>query len=310
MARALAGAKLGDVKRAVLAAVLVLAAAAAWLAAGPAFREKVEHLTGAERPTVRAPSGRIFVADVPGRRAVLWAVGDADDSAEARALAATVERGHPDRLLYLGDVYDWGSAEQFRRWAEIWGRFAPITAPTVGNHDWVESGDGYDPYWRQATGMLPPSYYAFRAGGWDVVSVNSETGDERQSRWLRRAVAGSGDCRIVFWHRPRWSAGPRGDQASVEELWQALPHNARLLLSGHEHNLQRLKPIDSVVQAIVGAGGRGHQPVDERDPRLAFSDETHAGALRLTLTRGRARWAFVAAGGAVLDEGVARCAVS
>jgi acid phosphatase type 7 len=300
------------VKRIAVVAFLLLAVAGgAWLVADTSVREEVQHGLGLERGTVRAPDGE-FVASVPGRRAVLWVVGDADDSREAGALAETIARGAPDRLLYLGDVYEWGSPAQFERWNAIWGRFAAITAPTVGNHDWAESGDGYDPYWHGVTGELPPSYYTFRAGGWEVVAVNSETGDEGQEHWLRDHLrAAAGDCRVVFWHRPRWSAGPRGDQGgSVTELWDSLPGHARLLLSGHEHNLQRLRPVDGVTQLVVGAGGHGHQPVDRSDPRLVWADDRHAGALRLVLEPGRARWSFVAAGGRVLDAGATRCAVS
>ena len=82
---------------------------------------------------------------------------------------------------------------------------------------------------------------------------------------------------------------------------------ARLLLGGHEHNLQRLRRRGGVIQFVVGAGGRGRGPVSRDDPRLAFADTDRTGALRLELERGLARWTFVALGGRVLDSGSVRC---
>ena len=46
--------------------------------------------------------------------AVVWAVGDgADGSDDAHEVADMIEGGKPDRLIYLGDVYDEGTREQF-----------------------------------------------------------------------------------------------------------------------------------------------------------------------------------------------------
>jgi hypothetical protein len=280
------------------------------LASAGIFGESVEHLVRDETAGLRAPTGELL-PPVPGPTALVWAVGDADDSADARLLAATVTRSRPDRVLYLGDVYEYGSAASFDAWSRAWGALVGRTAPTPGNHEWGESREGYDPYWQEVHGKPVPSYYTLRAGSWEVVSVNSEAdhgaGSEQES-WLASYLErATGDCRIVFWHRPRYSAGPRGDTASLEPLARHLSGHARVLLGGHEHNLQRLGPIDGIVQFVVGAGGRGHAPVDRGDPRLAFADDRRTGALRLALAPGRLTWAFVTARGQTIDRGTLRC---
>ncbi len=59
---------------------------------------------------------------------------------------------------------------------------------------------------------------------------------------------------------------------------------------------------------IAGAGGHGFRyPLAEDDPRLAFADDEHDGALRIRLSREQAKLDFVAAGGRVLDSSVVRC---
>ena len=46
-----------------------------------------------------------------------------------------------------------------------------------------------------------------------------------------------------------------------------------------------------------GAGGRELYPVNRADPRLAFADDTHHGALRIKLRPDRAVLTFVAEDG-------------
>jgi hypothetical protein len=244
--------------------------------------------------------------------AVVWAVGDgASDHSAAPGVVARIADGRIDRLLYLGDVYETGTAEEFTRfYAPTFGRFAKITSPTPGNHEWPLHREGYDPYWRQVLGATPTSPTEVRVGGWQIISVNSESphgAGSAQVRQLERAVSGAGDCRIAFWHRPRFNAGTvHGDAPDVEPFWSALPGHARIVLNGHEHNMQRFAPRDGITEFISGAGGRDHYGIRDR-PDLKFSDTTHFGALRLALRPGRARWAFVASDGTTLDSGTLGC---
>ena len=250
----------------------------------------------------------------PRRAAVVWALGDGPDGdSDSKEVAEMVAATTFDRLLYLGDVYDNGTREEFRdRYDPLYGKVAAKTAPTPGNHEWPLHAEGYDPYWRRVRGRDQPEYYAFSLGGWRIISLNSQNQLEKDSpqlEWLRAQLRhGRGTCRIAFWHRPRYSAGERhGDEPEVEELWRALRGKVSIVINGHEHDMQRLKPIDGITVFISGAGGKGLYPVDESDPRLAFSNDEDFGALRLELTPGRAKFAFVDEDGRKLDSGNLRC---
>jgi hypothetical protein len=270
-------------------------------------------------PPVRAPAGG-DVPSGPARRAVVWAVGDgADGGAAAKAVARRVRAGPVDRFLYLGDVYGPqpvaflrgdGSASDYRtRYAPVYGALAPITAPTPGNHEWPRRGDGYEPYWRRVMGRTPPAYYTFSIGGWQILSLNSEAPHGRgspQVRWLARQVARPGTCRLAFWHRPRFSAGRHGDQPDVAPLWDAVRGRAALVVNGHDHDMQRLRPIGGTTELVSGAGGHGHYGLHP-DARRLFGDDRTYGALRIDLRPGHARLRFVAAGGRVLDSSAVRC---
>jgi hypothetical protein len=267
-----------------------------------------------------SPGGGPFVGPLRGDRAVLWAVGDgADGSEQSKGVARRIAAGGVDRLLYLGDVYGPrvagqrlrpdGSATDYRdRYASVYGRFAARTAPTPGNHEWPQRAQGYGPYWSRGSRRLP-AYYGFDAAGWRVLSLNSEVPHgpgSPQLRWLRRQLRRPGTCRLAYWHRPRFSAGSHGDQPDMAPLWDALRGHASIVVSGHDHDMQRFRPIDGMTQLVSGAGGHGHYAL-RPDPRRAFGNDDTYGALRLELRPGRADLAFVAANGRVLDRSRMAC---
>lgn len=283
------------------ASLVLLAAGLSWILRG----------ADAEVAT-RLPHGS-FVPSEDRSRAEIWAVGDGADAELAGArVTRLIERSGPDRVLYLGDVYESGTREEFEQnYAPTFGRLASITAPTLGNHEAPNAEVGYEPYWRDIYGNTPPSFYSFELGGWEILSLNSEIDHDSgsdQVRWIREQTREGGDCRLAFWHRPRYSAGTtHGDDPSLQPLWDALSGRARLIVNGHEHDMQRLAPRSGIIQLVAGAGGRSSYPIDRGYGGLRFSDDQLLGALRLQLAPGRASYAFVSVGGTILDSGSVRC---
>lgn len=288
---------------------------------GPAARRRTVRVAGAGLALVAltliallALYGLLPGGSSENGATVVWAVGDGADGGErAVAVAEMMAESGIDRLLYVGDVYETGTAHEFEQHYEpVYGRFAEATLPTIGNHEWANREKGYLPYWEQVRGDRQPLHYLVEEAGWEIVSVNSEGGprsDLAQARWLRRELDRRGDCRIVFWHTPRYGASPGadyGDQPSVEPLWEALEGRAVITVHGDQHNMQRFKPIDGVTEFVSGAGGHGlYELTDDR--RLAFGEDEEYGALRLELEPGAARHAFVAEDGDVLDSGTISC---
>jgi Calcineurin-like phosphoesterase len=282
---------------------LVLAVANGWLSGSG----------GSGSKTKSPPANQSFVDSDARKRTVVWAVGDGPDGGEdARRVAQMLGREKLDRLLYLGDVYENGTAEEFaRNYDSIYAGLARRTAPTPGNHDWFHHVEGYDAYWGRKYRRRVPPYYSFRSAGWQIISLNSETehgAGSPQVSWLRTAVKGRGTCRLAFWHRPRYSAGDHhGDQPDVQAFWDALKGRTAIVANGHEHDMQRFKPRDGITQFISGAGGHDLYDVDEGRPDLAFGNNNRFGALRLELSRGRANYRFVSVQGETLDSGNVSC---
>jgi len=108
-------------------------------------------------------------------------------------------------------------------------------------------------------------------------------------------------------HKPRFSAGLYADNSALEPLWAALSGHAVAVVSGHDHNYQRLKPEREVTQIVVGAGGRSHYALDRSDTRLEAGDDENFGALHSRLGHDGFQHTFVTAGGAEFDPHAQPC---
>jgi hypothetical protein len=255
---------------------------------------------------------------VPSRarpRSIVWAIGDgADGGADGRAVANLVASRRVDRFVYLGDVYETGTQAEFdSNYRPLYAHFDAIGAPTIGNHEWGNVATGYVPYWAAARGSPPPLWYSFSVSGWQLLSLNANapaSTSRGQLDWLRRRIAATpryGTCRIAITHQPRFSAGLHGDLPSLQPMFDELRGHAAIWLAGHDHDMQRLRPVDGITPYVEGAGGNELYPVNASDPRLAFEDDTHHGALRIALRPGGADLTFVAEDGTVLDTSSVAC---
>jgi hypothetical protein len=239
----------------------------------------------------------------------LWAVGDAGDgTVEAQATSALIQADAPYALLYLGDVYPEGRAEDFaERYDPVFGPLKSITWPTPGNHDWANRKAGYFAYW----GRRVKPWYRLKIAGWEIISLNSELRHDRRSpqvKWLKRVIAlKKGTCRLGFWHRPLRSPGlVHGGTESVAPLWNQLAGHARLVVNAHEHLMARFHRIDGLTEYVSGAGGYTLYRA-RPDHRLDFIRTGIQGALRIALSPGRASLEFRSTTGEVLDRSSARC---
>ncbi len=232
-------------------------------------------------------------------------------------------------VFAAGDTaYPNGSAIDFANCYEpTWGRHLARTRPAVGNHEYQTPGAAaYYAYFGAAAGDPAEGYYAFDLGEWRVIVLNTNCAivsclaGSPQEQWLRAELAaGTAQCQVAVGHHPRFSSGnEHGSNATVQPLWQALHDaGAELLLSGHEHNYERLAPMNAVGepdaaagvrQFVVGTGGvglrAGFSPVATSEVRQASSH----GVLQLTLGSGAYEWEFIPiAGQTFTDRGSGSC---
>ena len=264
---------------------------------------------------------------------VVVGAGDiASCASEGDEATADLLGGFDATVVTLGDhAYPDGSAEAFHEcYDPTWGLAKARTKPVPGNHDYyTEEAEEYFDYFGAAAGDPSEGYYSYDLGAWHLIALNSNCEEVRggcgatspQVRWLEADLAANEDrrCALAYFHHPRFSSGvEHGNTPEVVPFWEGLYEaGVDVVLSGHEHNYERLAPQDpygksdperGIREFVVGTGGRSHYPIlDPIANSEAHNDDTY-GVLKLTLHPKSYEWRFLPAGdGEFTDSGGDRC---
>ena len=125
-------------------------------------------------------------------------------------------------------------------------------------------------------------------------------------------------CTLAYWHHARWSSGYYGDSDWLDTFWQVLyEHGVELIINGHDHYYERLKPQDpagdidlaeGIRQITVGTGGAGYDDFYEFTDHIAVHDNENFGILKLSLFPDYYEWEFIpVVEGGFRDFGFDRC---
>ena len=81
-----------------------------------------------------------------------------------------------------------------------------------------------------------------------------------QFQWLEKELkASSSKWKIVVFHQPLYSSGERhGSDLRLREVLEPffVKYNVSVVLSGHDHFYERVKPQKGIVYFVVGSGGK------------------------------------------------------
>jgi hypothetical protein len=275
-------------------------------------------------PGASAPAASPAPSDA--RTQILLAVGDiASCDASDDELVGELAARLPGTIALLGDIaYDRGSLDDFLNCFDpTWGHLRGRVRPAPGNHEYeTKEAAGYFAYFGAAAGNPNEGWYSYDLGVWHVIALNSNCaaiGDcgrgSAELAWLEQDLASSGAsrpgaCTLAYWHHPRWSSGFHGSDETTDALWEALAAaGADVVLSGHDHDYERLGPIDGIRYFIVGTGGRSlyEWPNAPLPLTVVRADDTY-GLLELTLGETGYAWEFIpASGGSFTDAGKGAC---
>ncbi len=301
----------------VLALILLASGCGSVAGNGPAVTAKQDTASAAAASTTLRVVAVGDIACQPGKPVVGTSCRQAETAALARSLA-------PDLVLTLGDhQYDANSLAEYAGSYDLsWGSLLPKTRPAIGNHEYKTPGAA--DYYTYFKGRQPgaPGYYRVAANGWNVYVLNSNcdrVSCRTEAAWLDAQMrAHPSRCSIVTMHHPRYSSGlEHGDNTAVKPLWQAAyRHRNELVLSGHDHDYERFRPMDAkghvkrrrgMVEFVVGTGGNSLYHLGTRKRGSAYYQARTPGVLFLGLKAHAYSWSYRSTSGAVLDSGSRRC---
>jgi len=133
----------------------------------------------------------------------------------------------------------------------------------LGNHD-----NPNQRFYKQFN-MNGERFYTFRGsagglaklteGGVRFFAIDSNYLDKSQLDWLSKELSASGsDWKICFFHHPLYSSGKTHgsaleSRAVLEPMF--VKDNVSVVLAGHDHFYERIKPQKGILHFVVGAGG-------------------------------------------------------
>jgi hypothetical protein len=81
-----------------------------------------------------------------------------------------------------------------------------------------------------------------------------------QIRWLEKELKTSGShWKIAFFHHPLYSSGDRhGSDLQLRQVLEPLflANNVSVVLTGHDHFYERVKPQNGITYFVIGSGGK------------------------------------------------------
>ena len=183
--------------------------------------------------------------------------GDSHQLAVSQQLTRWRSKFHYDAVLMVGDnLYGGDKAKDYQKEFET-----PYKAllddgvkfyASLGNHD-NPNERLYKPF-----NMNGERYYTFKPEKSSVrfFALDSNYVDAKQLEWLDKELSASGsDWKIPFFHHPLYSSGETHGSAELQRgLLEPVfvKYGVNLVLSGHEHFYERIKPQKGIQYFIIG----------------------------------------------------------
>ncbi len=269
--------------------------------------------------------------------------GDVGQRAIARQMEIQNEKQHWSFALMLGDnIYDRGSPQDFdRKFKSIYRNLRQagvVFHATLGNHDMlgrnsrnglaqVEDDDfGYvghsDEYVFEAgplvAGKVLARFICLDSPVWlGALQKDPKQLDPRMARlraWL--AESGRAHWNFLYMHHPMYSYTVSGGMALMTMRHGHGPEDALrailepeikgkidVVLGGHEHFYQKIRPQEGIHYFISGGGGKVRRGAVFRHPQVEFAAET-LHFLDFELSSSELHYAAVSNRGAVIHSGV------
>ncbi|HEX8290677.1 MAG TPA: metallophosphoesterase, partial [Pyrinomonadaceae bacterium] len=174
---------------------------------------------------------------------------------------------------------------------------------TLGNHD--ESNQRFYEHFN----MNGEEYYNFKKGSVSFYALNSNYMDKKQLAWLEEKLkADASDWKVAFFHHPPYSSGGKhGSATSLRQIVEPifLKHGVNLVLAGHEHFYERVKPQKGIYYFISGAGGKLRKgDVKKGSPLTEKAYDADMSFMLVEMTRDAMHFQVISRTGETVDSGV------
>ncbi len=175
---------------------------------------------------------------------------------------------------------------------------------SLGNHDSREQR------FYKLYNMDGKLYYTFKAPKEDVrfFALESTYMDQDQLKWIEDELKKSNEkWKIVFFHHPLYSsARTHGSQLKLRAVLEPLfiQYNVSLVLNGHDHAYERIKPQNGIQYFVEGSSGKLRRGDLRRgSPLTAFGNDTTRTFMLMEIDGDNMTFNAIDMAGNVIDSG-------
>jgi hypothetical protein len=173
----------------------------------------------------------------------------------------------------------------------------------LGNHD--EPAQRFYEHFN----MEGKEYYRFTKGNVAFYALNSNYMDKKQIDWLQSELGKDGsDWKIAFCHHPPYSSGGKhGSDTELREVVEPIfmRHGVNVVLTGHDHFYERIKPQKGIFYFVSGAGGKLRSgDVKKGSPLTAKAFDKDMSFMLVEISKDSMHFQVLSRTGQTVDSGV------
>jgi tartrate-resistant acid phosphatase type 5 len=291
-------------------------------AASPTPAEATSTVPPASPTPLASPTTTLEPSATPNLSLRFAVIGDFGEGGQGEAdVSGLVHGWNPDLVITVGDNnYPSGSADTIDAHIGQYyhdfifpysGTYGPGAVenrffPTLGNHDWYTAGA--KPYLDYFSLPGNERYYDFVQGPVHFFALDSDENEPDgvnqasvQAAWLQKALAASASTwNVVYFHHAPYSSGVMHGSTTWMR-WPFAAWGAQAVLSGHEHNYERLL-VGGIPYFVDGVGGGGRYDFGNSLPESQFRYNADYGAMLITATGTDMHFEFYNRTGKLIDQ--------
>jgi predicted phosphodiesterase len=263
-------------------------------------------------PPAAAPAVQLPNQDGSLKFAVLGDFGV--NSSEQYQLAERMARLH-DRFKYelvilVGDnLYGSERPQDFEQKFEK--PYKPLIDAGVKFYASLGNHDAREQRYYKLFNMEGKLYYSFKAPQQNVrfYALESTYPEPGQIAWIENELKSTNeDWKIMFFHHPLYSSGDRhGSDLRLRDTLEPLfvRYNVSVVLTGHDHFYERVKPQKGIVYFVCGSGGQLRAGnIDTASEILANGFDTDQAFLAAEIIGDQMTFQAISRAGTIIDSGV------
>jgi predicted MPP superfamily phosphohydrolase len=267
--------------------------------------------------TVQAPQTAAQTVELPNKEDSLkfgvlgdFGTGDREQYQLAEQMAKLHARFPYELVVTVGDnIYGSERPQDFIKKFEA--PYKPLLDAGVkfyaslGNHDAREQSR------YKLFNMEGRTYYTFKAPKEDVrfFALESDYPRPEQIAWLQKELESSNaKWKIPYFHHPLYSSGERhGSDVTLRQTLEPLfiKYGVSVVLTGHDHFYERVKPQNGIVYFVVGSGGKLRSGnIDRNSGLTAKGFDTDLAFMAAEISGDEMYFNTISRQGTVIDSGV------